>query len=140
MSNELRKLAAVAEYMGIAICEREGDVPSVWKGIPYHTDGKVYLVSWESADRDILQLMGLPDERTAKEFIEALRAGTVRGMEGNSVEAEDFLSFEEMLRACGTAEKDIALLLQRTWWWDDLQGVFVAEAMPLARDGQHRHS
>ena len=62
-------LAPVAEYRGVALCERGGDKLAVWNGIEYHTDGLIWLC-YRKLDDDKLRCIGLPDERVAKAYLD----------------------------------------------------------------------
>lgn len=41
--SEPDRFAIIADYRGFAVCEKEGNIPKVWEGIKYNTDGFTYL-------------------------------------------------------------------------------------------------
>lgn len=66
------KYAIVAEYRGVALLEKAGDVRSVWNGKEYFTDGRTY-VFFKSDDAEFMGLWSFDSERVAKAFIECYR-------------------------------------------------------------------
>ncbi len=61
----------VAEYRGVAIWEKAGNRRAVWHGCEYFTDGLSYVFWWDGDG--MVAHLGLPDERAARELIDAIR-------------------------------------------------------------------
>ncbi|MHB0958238.1 MAG: hypothetical protein ACYC0X_12230 [Pirellulaceae bacterium] len=127
-------MAPVAEYWGVAIVEIAGNNRAVWNGVEYGTDGRSWLISRPGMESQFNQLfpppkwvselarstlpghvvlLGLPDERNAKEILdEVVRIG--------ENPASFFLSFRDVM-----AILDGPSGLCPPTKWDEEQGVFV---------------
>jgi hypothetical protein len=123
-------MAPVAEYRGVAIAERPGNQRAVWKGVDYHTNGHSWLIfrpgsdarfcelfspEWvsESTHPDCICMIAQPDERTAKELLDAMANV---GENPTSY----FLSFPEIMALLGGPSG-----VNPPTRWDEQQGVFV---------------
>jgi len=104
----------VAEYLGVAICEKGGNQRTSWKGNEYKTDGKVWLL--KKPDGEELEMIGLPSEKVAKDFIEDLQR------DGRT---KEFCGFVEALTICKAPKAVIEAARGATFVWDAVQQIFV---------------
>ena len=130
----------VAEFQGVAILEKHGSRRSVWNGVEYCTDGKVYFLG--HAEPGMLRVFGLETERDAKEILDDCLVGE------RLLETADgyvpLMSRDECIRLL-FRDDPVAmaegLALETCRIWDEDAGVFVraGERPPWVEDGQHRH-
>jgi len=98
-------IAPVAEYKGAAIIERPGNVPKVYRGHEYTSDGFAYLLHRKSERPGYLSIVQFSDERSAKE---ALDIGPT----------EQYMSMEEVCKMLHIPQTT------KAWEWNEEAGCF----------------
>ena len=100
------KVAPVAEYKGVALCERPGKVKKVYKGTEYTTDGKSYIFQRHHKP-EILKVCCFDDERTSKLFIDS------------TPDLTPYFSYKEVCELIGLEPRS------GQWEWNEEQGMFL---------------
>lgn len=116
-------LSPIAEYRGVCIIERNGDVPREWNGVKYTTDGKVYL-ALDLKDPDHPGLMAYENERKIKELLDQL----------SDYERSKFYSLKRFWGECLRQPSRTDAVPE--YEWDDAQGRFVTAKG--VKDGMRR--
>ncbi len=110
--------APVAEYLGVCILERGGNVKKVWEGQSYTTDGFTYICKKEESGK--VTLVKFSTERLAKEYIDGLQ------------NRQDYYSMREFWK---NILREPVPVVQR-YEWDDIGGRFIATSR--TQDGIQR--
>jgi hypothetical protein len=123
--------AIVAEYKGVAILERPGDVLKVYRDHRY-TDGKTYLWEKDKDNKDRLGVLMFELERAVKDYLDLLsNTDTLYSWE----EAWQLFIRNNPAKATPLYEEQVARRAGLTYRWDERVGQFVL--CPETRDGQH---
>jgi|TARA_Y100000034_G_scaffold135296_1_gene206624 hypothetical protein len=95
--------APVAEYMGVAILEGQGEEKTVWEGTEYGTDGRCYILlkSDDPTQREVMIVPSAPEQGfSAEHCAKAI-------IEGSEQEWRDkALTFLEVLETMGEGVED----------------------------------
>tara|TARA_R110002111_G_scaffold100976_6_gene156458 strand:+ start:18268 stop:18756 length:489 start_codon:yes stop_codon:yes gene_type:complete len=134
MTQTQAKYSPVAEYKGIALVEKDGDIRTSWKGTTYFTDGNIHLwMKCEDDNKDehltriILPSDGYSAEANAKDFIDEM----------NEYEREQYLNYVEAFEALDATADQLAAAKERCKNIEDIfdegQGVFVQIDKPYGQ-------
>lgn len=107
--------APVAEYRGVALLERPGNVWKDWQGDQYATDGHIWLWFREGGKG-----IGIPSERLAKAHLDELTNPSAV-----------YFSMKECFAMLGVADATV-----HAYRWDEAKEAFVVD--DGIKDGQHR--
>lgn len=114
-------LSPVAEYLGVCIIERGGNVEKMFQGKKYTTDGFIYIARHLSEEGKI-PLTKFADEREAKTFLDAITP-------------EHRAEYVGMMEFWAKYMKNPVSAVAR-YCWDDANGCFVTQ--DTAVDGAQR--
>jgi hypothetical protein len=114
MTAKSNLLTPIAEYRGVCVLERGGDVRAIWQGREYTTDGSSYVMLKPTPGADVIKLLAFPTERMIKQYLDS-------GPGSRGIHL--LCSWAEVHRVVGrSASREVP-----RYRWDDFQGVFVEE-------------
>lgn len=125
-------LTPVCEYMGVAFCERNGDVPKTYQGKEYTTDGKTYIIRGEPNEDGELFCYIIDTEIEAKELVEKLSPA-------DRHECMGYLDvFTKVLHLSQEEAEERRSRCPYGWEWSDEESQFVRAEKGKVESGKTR--
>lgn len=125
-------LTPVCEYLGVAFCERNGDVPKTYQGTEYTTDGFTYIIRREGHTEEGLACHILDTEEEARDMVASM----------SEEQRAECMSYREVFtKVLGRSREEAEERYKRQpygWEWSDEEGQFVRAEKGRVESGKTR--